>query len=69
MSVKAICVMDHTCLISLLSAHWAVFPPRIPLKGLQTSFVKNMRERQQHLKKNDREDMYKTAYFDISFHD
>lgn len=46
------CIVDHPCLILLLSAHRAAFPPRKPLKGLQTCSVENMRTRQQHLKGN-----------------
>lgn len=46
------CIVDHSRLILLLSAHWAGFPPRKPLKGLQTCPVENMRARQQHLKGN-----------------
>lgn len=51
-SEESSCVVDHSRLILLLSAHRAGFPPRKPLKGLQTCPVENMRARQQHLKGN-----------------
>lgn len=51
-SEELCCIADHTCLILLLSAHWAAFPPWKPLKCLQTCFVENMGARQQHLKYN-----------------
>lgn len=46
------CIVDHPCLILLLSAHRAALPPQKPLKRLQTCSVENMRARQQHLKGN-----------------
>ncbi len=51
-SEEASCIVDHACLILLLSAQRAALPPRKPLKGLQTCSVENMRTRQQHLKRN-----------------
>lgn len=43
-------IVDLACLILLLSAHWAAFPPGKSLKCRQTSLVENMGARQQHLK-------------------
>lgn len=52
LSKEASCIVDHPCLIRLLSAYRAALPPRKPLKGLQTCSVENVGTRQQHLKRN-----------------
>lgn len=46
------CIVDHSCLVLLLSAHRAAPPPRKPLKSLHTCSVEHVRTRQQHLKRN-----------------
>lgn len=51
-SEELCCIVDHTRLVLLLSAHWAAFPPWKPLKSLQTCFVEHMGAGQQHLKYN-----------------
>lgn len=61
MPEKASRIVDNARFIRLPSAQRAALPPGKPLKGLQTRSVENVRAGQQHLTKDNEENVQKKS--------